>query len=111
MKVKLLKNVTEDGNLKVAKRRNRNWHPPRIEKNDAGEVTSVIESDEEEFTHIPYTKGTVIEMSEESGNKYIEKGLATEVVEEKKDEPTERSREAESGNTDGGKSSGRKRPR
>lgn len=71
MKVKLLKDVMEDGNLKVAYRK-------------AGAI--------------PYVKGTVIEMSETSAHKYVSAGLGELVEntsEEPKDEPdTERDSKA-----------------
>jgi len=87
MKVKLLQNIVEKDKddkeigLKVAKRRNREWFPPR--KNKDGEFEECLEP---QFIYTPFVPGTVIECSEATGEKYIENGWAEEVVEEKETE-------------------------
>lgn len=87
MKVKLLRDVVEkdkDGNvvgLKVTRRRNRNWAPPKIIRDPKGQTVTVEESKEQEFNHVPFTMGAVIEMSDESGKKYVEAGIAKEFKE------------------------------
>lgn len=70
MFIELIQNVLEGGNLKVAKRRNNKWAPPEFKDGE------YVQSNEQEFIFIPFTVGTVIETSEETGKKYIEKGLA-----------------------------------
>ena len=65
MWVRLIKDVVEGDTLKVAKRRNRQRLTP----------------DDPAFYYVPFVRGAVLEMSEASGNKYIDAGLA---------EPTER---------------------
>ena len=76
MFVKLLKNKTERdrfGNevgLKVAKRRNRQWTPPQVVDG------KIVESDEPQFIYTPFVVGAIIEVSQATGEKYIEAGEA-----------------------------------
>jgi len=79
MKVQLIKDIYEKdrfGNetLKVTRRRNRSWHPPK--KQEDG---SFAESSEPEFISVPFVTGREIEMSDASAEKYISQGLAKAV--------------------------------
>jgi hypothetical protein len=60
MKVKLLKNVIENGGVKVARRRQ--------------------QADGSYLVEVPFVAGTVIEMSDASAAKYIADGLAEELA-------------------------------
>ena len=76
MKVKLLKDIFEydrhgeNVGIKVVKRRNNAWGPP-VEVHG-----QLVKSQEPEFITTSFTAGTVIEMSDASGQKYIEAGNA-----------------------------------
>lgn len=61
MKVKLLRNVIENGGVKCARRRR--------------------QPDGSYAVETPFTKETVLEMSEASARKYVKAGLAVEYVE------------------------------
>lgn len=80
-KVKLLTNVTDGDALKVARRKNKNWTPPQ--KLEDG---SFKESSEPEYTFVAFTNGTVIEMSDTSAEKYVEKGWGEIVKDEEKED-------------------------
>lgn len=65
MKIKLLKDVIEAGHLKFTRRRNKKYTGP--------------DCAEPEFITIPFIAGMIIEASEETAKKYIERGLAVTV--------------------------------
>lgn len=79
MKVQLLKDITEGegegATLKVAKRKNKNWTPPKVVDGE------LVECGESEYRFIPYIAGTIMEASETTANKWIERGLALPVLE------------------------------
>lgn len=74
MRIRLLEDVVEydrhgeSVGIKTSKRRNRAWGPPQVV------YDQLVESKEPEFTVISWTKGAVIDMSDASGQKYIDAG-------------------------------------
>jgi hypothetical protein len=62
MKVRLLQNVVENGGVKIVRRRKQ------------ADGTYAIE--------VPFVKGAVIEMSDASGQKYIDAGAAERVADD-----------------------------
>jgi hypothetical protein len=60
VRVKLLKDVVQGGHLKTTRRRNPNWRPG---------------TSEQEFEHVPFIKGAIVTMHEESAKKWLAQGL------------------------------------
>lgn len=92
MKVVLKDHVMEGTGVKCVRKRNKGWVPPTVKEEEGPDGTKtkrIVESEAPEFIVTPYVKGAVIEMSEESAKKYIEKGWAEPYVdpEAKKEEP------------------------
>lgn len=79
MKVKLLQDIFEydrhgeNVGIKTNKKKNRDWGPPQVV------YGQLVECPEPEFVIIPWTAGTVIEMSETTGQKYIDAGKGEKV--------------------------------
>jgi hypothetical protein len=67
VKVKLLKNVMENGGVKCARR--------------------LRQPDGSHAVEIPFVKDAVIDMSEVSARKYVKAGLAVEYVEPEQEKP------------------------
>ena len=85
MKDKLLKPIEREGQLHTTRRRNRNWTPPKVEVVDGKDT--IVQSKEPEFVWTAFTPGTTVEVSEATGRKWIDAGLA-QAVEDVKAEPT-----------------------
>jgi hypothetical protein len=77
VKIKLTQDIIEydrhgeSVGIKTNKKRNPKWGPSQVV------YGKLVESDELQFIMTPWTKGTVIEMSEASGQKYITAGKGT----------------------------------
>lgn len=76
MRVKLLKPITENGQLKTVKKRNKNWTPP-VKQPDG----SFVESKEPEFVFTAFNADTIIDASDSTAAKWIAAGLAEEFKE------------------------------
>ena len=79
MRIKLLEDIHEHdwrGNsvgIKTTKKKNRAWGPPQVV------YDQLVESKEPQHTVIEWVAGAVIEVSEASGQKFIEAGKAAQV--------------------------------
>lgn len=80
MKVKLLQHIPEGNGIKRADRKNRDWTPPRIEDG------KLVESNQSEKKMIAYVAGAIIEMSDASAKKWIDRGWAEPYVEQIEEE-------------------------
>lgn len=74
MKVKLLKHVIEGTGIKMAKKKNKDWTPPKVVKEDGNE--KIVECGLPEHLITPFVEGTVIECSDATAQKWVEQGLA-----------------------------------
>lgn len=83
MLVKLLKHIVEGNGIKFAQRRNRDWKPPHVEKSEDGKTDRLVESPEPEYEIVPFVKGTVLDVSPATAEKWIKSGLAAKHAEEK----------------------------
>ena len=81
MKIKLLADIVEhdkDGNevgLKIAKRKNKAWTPPRVVDGN------IVECGVSQFIYTPFVQGAIIEASEATATKWIEAGKAVAIAE------------------------------
>lgn len=76
MLVRLKQHVVEGGGIKMAVKANKDWTPPKAVDG------KVVECGLPEKKIVAYTKDAVIEMSDASAKKYIEKGLAEPCIPE-----------------------------
>lgn len=88
MKIKLKQHIMEGTGIKCGRKRNPEWFPPRVEQVPGGDgkmVKTLVESDQPQYTLTPFIAGAVIDVSDATGKKWVEKGLAEEVKDEKQE--------------------------
>ena len=70
MQVKLKQHIVEGGHIKASIRRNKNWTPPKVVDG------KIVESQEPDTVTTAFVKDAVVEVSEATAKKWVEKGWA-----------------------------------